>query len=318
MSVFQVENSKKIGGLEAQLRQIMVNSEQSRTDIEIVESPQLTYDEERDRLILEREVERAFYKAGCALKELRDRKLYKSTHSSFEQYCEDRFGMRRRHPYRLIDAATVVDNILQLCPIRTQNDSDTEKNLAIIPTSEWQIRSLTKLEPQQQREVWIKAVELAGNKAPSGKIVSELASEIKPKQNSVSVKLIIGHRIIVALTHPLFPNQSGIISQIPNKKDAVVELDNGKTELIPQDYLELRCDPGEVSSPWERAPREELSSSIKELPPEGLAYTQGVGIEYNVRLSQETWEKLNEYAARFGTATLDGAISLLLEQNHQV
>ena len=279
----------------------MVNSEQSRTDIKIVESSQLTYDEERDRLILEREVERAFYKAGCALKELRDRKLYKSTHSSFEQYCEDRFGMRRRHPYRLIDAATVVDNILQLCPNRTQNDSDTEKNIAIIPTSEWQIRSLTKLEPQQQREVWIKAVELAGNKAPSGRIVSELATEIKPKQNSVSVKLKIGHRIIVSRTHPLFPNRSGIISQIPNKKDAVVELDNGKTELISQDYLES-----------------ELNSSIKELPPEGIAYTQGVGIEYNVRLSQETWEKLNEYAARVGTATLDGAIALLLEQGHQV
>ena len=279
----------------------MVNLEQSRTDIKIVEFPQLTYDEERDRLILEREVERAFYKAGCALKELRDRKLYKSTHSSFEQYCEDRFGMRRRHPYRLIDAATVVDNILQLCPNRTQNESDTKKNKLIIPTSEWQIRSLTRLEPQQQREVWIKAVELAGNKAPSGKVVSELASEIKPKQNSVSVKLKIGHRIIVSRTHPLFPNRSGIISQIPNKKDAVVELDNGKTELISQDYLES-----------------ELNSSIKKLPPEGIAYTQGVGIEYNVRLSSETWEKLNEYAARVGTATLDGAIARLLEQNHRV
>lgn len=279
----------------------MVNSEQSRTDIEIVEFPQLTYDEERDRSILEREVERAFYKAGCALKELRERKLYKSTHSSFEQYCEDRFGMRRRHPYRLIDAATVVDNILQLCPNRTQNESDTKKNKPIIPTSEWQIRSLTKLEPQQQREVWIKAVKLAGNKAPSGKVVSELASEIKPKQNSVSVKLKIGHRIIVSRTHPLFPNRSGIISQIPNKKDAVVELDNSKTELISQDYLES-----------------ELNSSIKKLPPEGIAYTQGVGIEYNVRLSSETWEKLNEYAARVGTATLDGAIARLLEQNHQV
>ena len=313
----------------------MVNSEQSRTDIKIVEFPQLTYDEERDRSILEREVERAFYKAGCALKELRDRKLYKSTHSSFEQYCEDRFGMRRRHPYRLIDAATVVDNILQLCPNRTQNESDTKKNKPIIPTSEWQIRSLTRLEPQQQREVWIKAVKLAGNKAPSGKVVSELASEIKPKQkNSVSVKLKIGHRIIVSRTHPLFPNRSGIISQIANKKDAVVELDNGKTELISQDYLELRCDPSEVDpqsvsgvSDWERALREELNSSIKKLPPEGIAYTQGVGIEYNVRLSSETWEKLNEYAARVGTATLDGAISeatslreiaRLLEQNHQV
>ena len=96
-----------------------------------------------------------------------------------------------------------------------------------------------------------------------------------------------------------------------------MELDNGKTELISQDYLKLRCDPSEVSSDWERAPREELNSSIKKLPPEGIAYTQGVGIEYNVRLSLETWENLNEYAARVGTATLDGAIARLLEQNHR-
>ncbi len=58
----------------------------------------------------------------------------------------------------------------------------------------------------------------------------------------------------------------------------------------------------------------ELDSSIKELPPEGLAYTQGLGIEYNVRLSQETWEKLNKYAQLVGTATLDGAIQRLLDE----
>ena len=75
-----------------------------------------------------------------------------------------------------------------------------------------------------------------------------------------------------------------------------MELNNGKTELISQEYLEL-----------------ELDSSIKELPPEGLAYIQGLGIEYNVRLSQETWEKLNKYAQLVGTATLDGAIARLLE-----
>ncbi len=245
----------------------------------------LSYEDERDRLRLERQVERAFYLAGCALRELRDRKLYRSTHKTFEQYCQERFGMMRRHPYRLIDAAIVVDNIIQMCPNGTQ----------IIPTAERQCRPLTKLEPQQQREVWARAVELAGNKIPSGKMVSELVSQLKPKPNDVSEKLCVGHKVIVSGTHPLFPERSGIIRQIPNKKDAIVELSNGKSELISQEYLEL-----------------ELDSSIKELPPEGLAYTQGIGIEYNVRLSQETWEKLNKYAQHVGTATLDGAIARLL------
>lgn len=130
----------------------------------------LTHDEERDRQQLERQVERAFYLAGIALKELRDRRLYRSTHISFEEYCQDRFGMKRRHPYRLIDAAIVVDNIVAMCPSTDVSDSDTDRKHIIIPTSEWQARPLTKLSPPMQRQAWNKAVEMAGNRVPSGGI----------------------------------------------------------------------------------------------------------------------------------------------------
>ena len=50
----------------------------------------------------------------------------------------------------------------------------------------------------------------------------------------------------------------------------------------------------------EYPPKAKLDPSITELPPEVLVYTQGVGIEYNVRLSQETWSKLNKYAVKSG------------------
>ncbi|MBD2248285.1 hypothetical protein H6G26_33490, partial [Nostoc sp. FACHB-888] len=61
-----------------------------------VEVPELTEQEISDRLHLERKVERAFFEAGKALMELRDRKLYRSTHKTFEEYCRDRFGHNRR------------------------------------------------------------------------------------------------------------------------------------------------------------------------------------------------------------------------------
>jgi hypothetical protein len=80
-------------------------------DVTAVEVPELTEEEQRDRLHLERRVERAFFEAGKALSELRDRRLYRSTHSTFEEYCKDRFGFERRHPYRLIEAAGVIDNL---------------------------------------------------------------------------------------------------------------------------------------------------------------------------------------------------------------
>ena len=72
---------------------------------------ELTEDEQRERLHLERKVERAFYEAGKALKELRDRRLYRSTHKTFEEYCRDRFQFTRQSANYLIAAAGVVENL---------------------------------------------------------------------------------------------------------------------------------------------------------------------------------------------------------------
>lgn len=137
---------------------------------------QLTEDEERERHRLEIKVERAFYEAGVALRQLRDKKLYRSTHQTFEEYCKDRFGYHRRHSYQLIDAAVVVEN---LCAIGAQKNSDSGKE--ILPTSERQVRPLTKLEPAQQIIAWQQAVESAGFKAPSGRIVQGIVERLKQK-----------------------------------------------------------------------------------------------------------------------------------------
>ena len=47
---------------------------------------------------------------------------------------------------------------------------------------------------------------------------------------------------------------------------------------------------------------------------EGVNYIQGMGCEFYVRLSQETWKKLNEYAEYVGTASLNGAVARLLNE----
>ncbi|MEN9566615.1 MAG: hypothetical protein RLZZ69_1811, partial [Cyanobacteriota bacterium] len=52
---------------------------------------------------------------------------------------------------------------------------------------------------------------------------------------------------------------------------------------------------------------------VGSFPHKSRLYKAGIGLEYNVRLSQETWEKLNEYAVNEGTASLDGAIARLLD-----
>ena len=122
----------------------------------------------QDRLHLERKVERAFFEAGKALAELRDRRLYRSTHRTFEEYCRDRFGHSRRQSYLLMDAAVVFDNMVEIC------DQFDHK----LPTAEGQVRPMTKLEPQQQQEVWLKAVEFSGGKVPTGRIVKDVVQRI--------------------------------------------------------------------------------------------------------------------------------------------
>jgi hypothetical protein len=121
-----------------------------------VEIPELTEQEISDRLHLERKVERAFFEAGKALAELRDRRLYRSTHKTFEEYCRDRFSYTYRHVNYLIAGCLIVDNI-KVGTNSSQNESQDEmgtNSSHFLPTSEVQVRPLAKLEPQQQPEAW--------------------------------------------------------------------------------------------------------------------------------------------------------------------
>ncbi len=160
----------------------------TRATVAVLE--ELTPDEERERHRLELRVERAFYEAGAALRELRDKRFYRSTHRTFEEYCYARFGYTRRRPYQLIEAAIVFENLCtngtqnsecnDLCTIGTQDNSPAIER-QILPTSERQVRDLIKLEPAQQREVWQQAVEQAGSKVPTGRIVKSVVERIKQK-----------------------------------------------------------------------------------------------------------------------------------------
>ncbi len=154
------ELTEELGG---ETPETIVTVETSATKIE-----ELTEDEEKERHRLELKVERAFVEAGAALRQLRDRRLYRSTHKTFEEYCQDRFRFQRRHCYQLIDAAGVVDN---LCANGAQ----------ILPTSERQVRFLTKLKPIEQCSTWQKAVEKADGRVPNGKIVKGIIEQLKNK-----------------------------------------------------------------------------------------------------------------------------------------
>ena len=144
----------------------------------------LSQEEQQLLVRLEQDIRQAFYVAGAALLEIRDRRLYRQDFFSFEEYCQSRFTLTRRSVDYLIVASSVVNNLL-----RTKENNQVRTNGSqvlsfVLPTSERQVRPLAKLEPEKQVEVWHKAVEIAGGKVPSGKIVKNLVDQIKSTQSS--------------------------------------------------------------------------------------------------------------------------------------
>ena len=55
--------------------------------------------------------QKIFWQVGCALLEIRDRRLYRQTHGSFEAYVAGRWGWSRQHAYRVMDASAVAKNL---------------------------------------------------------------------------------------------------------------------------------------------------------------------------------------------------------------
>ena len=93
---------------------------------------------------------------GTALAEIKNYKdgVLVRRYGGFDQYCKERWGFGLAYGYRLMDAAKVVQ---ELSP-RGENAKE-----AVLPTSEKQVRELTRLEsPLHRRRAWEKTVETAG------------------------------------------------------------------------------------------------------------------------------------------------------------
>ncbi len=128
----------------------------------------LSESERIERDTLENTVQQAFFIAGEALKQLRDKRLYRETHENFESYVKERFDFSKRNAYYLIDAYEVVNNL---------KSEQFVHSTKVLPTKEFQCRPLAKLSPEQQRQVWHAAVEKAKGKVPSARVVKEIVNQ---------------------------------------------------------------------------------------------------------------------------------------------
>ncbi len=84
---------------------------------------------------------RNFYELGCALKEIRDNRLYRiSLFNSFEEYAKKRWAMGKSQAYRLIEACNVIDSLSPIGDVLLENES--------------QVRLLVPLTSLERQRVW--------------------------------------------------------------------------------------------------------------------------------------------------------------------
>ncbi|MEH1854920.1 MAG: hypothetical protein V7L11_25355 [Nostoc sp.] len=167
-----------------------------------------------------------------------DRKLYRSTHKTFEEYCRDRFGHNRRQSYLLMDAAVIFDNLEQKC----------DRNDHILPTNEWQIRPLSKLDPDIQPEAWEQAVESANGKVPSHRIVKDAVQRIMERTQVPNTYQLGEVCQILAKNNSELRGKAGcwgIVNQV-NDFSCTVKLWDGEytvglQHLKSYDYLIVEC-----------------------------------------------------------------------------
>jgi len=140
-------------------------------------SNELTTEDCRELVRLEEIIKtglQTFYQVGIALATIREKRLYRDTHRTFEDYCQERWGITHQRASQLIAAKNVYENLAT--------------TVAKLPEAEWQTRPLTRFEPEQQREAWTRAVEMAPQGHVTRAHVERVVREMtKPGSATVTV-----------------------------------------------------------------------------------------------------------------------------------
>jgi hypothetical protein len=113
-----------------------------------------------------------FLEVGKALLTIRDKRLYRGEHGTFEEYCRTKWGFSKTAANRYISASNVNANLIEV---------DTE----VLPTSEAQFRPLTMLKPLEQKKVWKRVVEevRVNKRTLTANIITRKIGEVYPQQH---------------------------------------------------------------------------------------------------------------------------------------
>ena len=147
---------------------------------------------------------RSFFEVGHALMRIRDLKLYRETHATFEKYLEDRWDYSRQYGYQLIAAAEVTENV---------------STVGRQPDNERQVRPLTRLDPDTQRKAWIRTLENA-----------------KAMNNGRLATWVVERSIVEVLAENDDP---GSVENQEDGEGEGADTESGPTEIRPRSRIEI-------------------------------------------------------------------------------
>ena len=113
-----------------------------------------------------------FYEVGNALTDIRDNKQYKENYSTFEDYCIERWDIKKAYAYQLIQSTKTIANL--------------STTVDILPDTQRQTRELSKAPQEEQAQVWETAQEETGKEQPTAKEIKQVVEtgHIHVAQNS--------------------------------------------------------------------------------------------------------------------------------------
>lgn len=106
-----------------------------------------------------------------SLRQIRDERLYRATHQTFEDYCQERWDMSKSYANMLVSAGEAMASIeSELATTGCQT----------LPQNERQVRPLTRLPAGDRASAWKEAVESSPSGKPTAAIVEKVVASRLP------------------------------------------------------------------------------------------------------------------------------------------
>jgi hypothetical protein len=184
-----------------------------------------------------------FTEVGNALLAIRDERLYRSDHSTFEDYCQQRWGFSERRARQLIASAEVVGTIV---PTGLPT-----------PANEGQARELARVPESERAEVWAQTLERTDGKPTAAAIRETYAPTPLPEESET------GHWTEPAGQSPLQTEPEHVSPRTPVAPRLTVVLEP-EAEQQAADFARLDAElAGEMENTESRFRRNFAAASVK-------------------------------------------------------